>query len=252
MTRKLILVLAVAFLILAIGSPFASVVLGASQGPHNLISSPIDENHMVTLAGNTRFEANPRNDRGRVADEFPLEHMLLQLKRSPDLEEQFAQHIETLTDKSSPNFRHWLNATEQGEKYGLTQQDLDSITGWLKAKGFAVGYVYPNHMVIDFSGTAGQIRNAFHTEIHYLDIKGTRHFSNMSDPQIPAALAPAISGVVSLHDFKPHNDAKRRTDYTFTGPCGTGVNCYALVPADFQTIYNLAPVYAAGFTGHGM
>ena len=33
-----------------------------------LITQPIDANHPYTLAGNTRPEANPQNDRGKVAD----------------------------------------------------------------------------------------------------------------------------------------------------------------------------------------
>jgi subtilase family serine protease len=70
----------------------------------------------------------------------------------------------------------------------------------------------------------------------------------MSDPQIPAALAPAIHGVVSMHNFRPQAYHKFKTDYTFAG-CGT--NCYALVPEDLQTIYNLTPLYTAGITGPG-
>lgn len=103
-------------------------------------------------------------------------------------------------------------------------------------------------MLIDFSGTAGQIRNAFHTEIHRLQVGGKQHIANMSDPQIPEALAPAIHGVVSMHDFRPEAYHKFKTDYTFAG---CGANCYALVPEDFQTIYNLAPLYTAGITGKG-
>ena len=41
---------------------------------------------LVTLAGNTRPEATVQNDRGAVADSFPLHHMLLQLRRSPEKE----------------------------------------------------------------------------------------------------------------------------------------------------------------------
>ena len=103
-------------------------------------------------------------------------------------------------------------------------------------------------MVIDFSGNAGEIREAFHTEIHELDVDGERHFANMSDPKIPAALAPAIVGVVSMHNFKPHALFVPRSNYTFAG-CGS--DCFALVPADFQTIYNLTPLYSAGITGSG-
>jgi subtilase family serine protease len=186
-----------------------------------------------------------------LADSFPVEHMLLELRRTPELEQAFDLYIDSLTDKSSPNFRHWIMAAEQGEKYGLAQSDLDTITGWLKSHGLEVGYVYPNRMVIDFSGTAGEIREAFHTEIHELVVGGQQHFANMSDPKIPAALAPAIEGVVSLHNFKPRPFVMRRPDYTFAcnGPI---VNtCHALVPADFQTIYNLSPLYSAGITGNG-
>ena len=247
MTRKF-LALAAAAVLVGLLASLGSSVLAANSGPRALITQPINNAQTVTLYGNTRPEATAKNDRGRVADEFALHHMLLQLKRSPEMESAFAAHIESLTDKTSPNFRHWMSAAEQGEKYGVAQQDIDAITGWLRSQGFTVGYVYPNHMVIDFSGTAGQIRNAFHTEIHSLEVGGKQHIANMSDPHIPAALAPAVHGVVSMHDFRPQAYHKLKTDYTFAG-CGS--NCYALVPEDFQTIYNLTPLYAAGITGTG-
>jgi len=141
-----------------------------------------------------------------------------------------------------------------GEKYGLAQQDIDSITGWLGSHGFTVGYVYPNLMVIDFSGTAGEIREAFHTEIHHLEVKGKQYFANMSTPQIPRALAPAVVGVVSMNNFRPQA-MNKRADYTFSGctpgrPTSPGT-CYALVPADFQTIYNLNPLYQQGNHRYG-
>src|ERR1035437_703634 len=220
-----------------------------SEGKPVLITADIDESQLIR-AGGTRREANAKNDRGRVEDSFPMDHMLLQLKRAPELERKFDQYIDSLTDKRSPNFRHWMMAAEQGEKYGLAQQDIDSITGWLGSHGFTVGYVYPNLMVIDFSGTAGQIREAFHTEIHYLEVGGEQHFANMTDPKIPAALAPAMVGVVSMHNFKPQKMSVPRvhTHLTFSGCGGT---CYALVPADFQTIYNLNPLYQQGITGTG-
>ena len=62
-----------------------------------------------------------------------------------------------------------------------------------------VNVVYPSRMAIDSSGTAEAVRAAFHTEIHAFDVDGERHFANVSDPQIPAALAPAVAGIVALH-----------------------------------------------------
>lgn len=213
-----------------------------------LVTQPVDEARLVTLVGNTRPEANARNDRGRVPDGFALDHMLLQLKRAPELESEFDRYIDSLSDKSSPNYHHWLKAEQQGAQYGLAPSDLEAITAWLGSHGFTVGHVYPNRMVIDLSGTAGQIAEALHTEIHYLDVGGELHFANMSDPKIPEALAPAMVGVVSMNDFKPQ-PMYERANYTWAG-CSFG-NCYTLVPADIQTIYDITPLYTGGVTGTG-
>ena len=216
---------------------------------HVLIAGSVDESKLVTLAGNTRPEAMMKQfDRGPVADSYPMEHMMLQLKRSAEQERELEALIDQLHDSSSPNFHRWLAAKEFGERFGLSQQDLDTITRWLESHGFKVNVVYENGLLIDFSGTAEQIRNAFHTEIHQLNVKGQEHVANVSDPQIPAALAAAVIGVVSMHDFKPHAMYKPKADYTFTAGGGT---YYAVVPADLATIYNLNPLFKAGLTGQG-
>ena len=178
------------------------------------ITTAINAGQMATLAGNTRPEAIPQNDLGLVADSLPLEHILLQLRRSPAQEQALSELIDQLHDPASPNFHQWLTAQDFGQKFGLAQQDLDTLTKWLQSYGFTVNVVYPNGMLIDFSGTAGQVRAAFRTEIHALSVNGTAHIANMSDPQLPAALMPAVAGIVSLHDFRPRQMKKVRSNYT--------------------------------------
>src|SRR5208282_674530 len=123
--------------------------------------------------------------------------------------------------------------------------DVVRVTDWLESQGFTVNLVYPSQMVIDFTGSAGQIRQAFRTEIHHLLVNGHAHVANMSDPQIPAALASTVAGVISLNDFRPHPMFKRRANYT------VGSSEYAIVPADLATIYNFNPAFAAGISGQG-
>ena len=224
-----------------------------ASGRHTpaLITQNIDEGKLVALKGNTRHEANAKNDCGAVADDFPIEHMLLQFQRPPDLEKALQQFIDELHDPDSPNFHKWLTAREFGERFGVAQQDLDTITHWLESHGFQVNAVYPSGMVIDFSGNAGQVRKAFRTEIHHLDVKSEKHIANMSDPRIPAALASVVTGVVSLHDFRPHTMhkmRKARPNFTFNDLFGT---TYAMVPADLATVYNLNPLFNAGYSGQG-
>jgi hypothetical protein len=153
-----------------------SAAAQAQSGLHAriLVTQNVDEEKRVTLHGNTRPEARFENDRGPVADDFPMEHMLLQLRRPPAQERALQQFIDELHTKGSPNFHRWINARKFGEKFGLPTQELDVITRWLESHGFRVNVVYPSKMVIDFSGTAGQVRRAFATEIHHLDVKGEK------------------------------------------------------------------------------
>jgi subtilase family serine protease len=213
-----------------------------------LITGKADEGRLRRIEGNTRPEAAPQNDRGPAPEDLWMDHLLLQLQRSPEQELAVREFIDALHNPGSPNFHQWLTAAEFGERFGASQEDIDAITGWLQSHGLAVHSVYPSGMVVDFSGTAGQVRAAFHTEIHYLEVNGQSHVANMSDPRIPEALAPVVAGVVSLHDFRPRTMSKPRADYTFTSG---GATYQAVVPADLATIYNLNPLFTAGITGKG-
>ena len=69
---------------------------------------------MVTLEGNTRPEATIQNDRGAVADSFPLHHLLLQLRRSPEREAALEEYITQLHDPQSASFHQWLTPEQFG------------------------------------------------------------------------------------------------------------------------------------------
>lgn len=221
----------------------------AAQNARPLITQNIDESKLTVLAGNMRPEARAANDRGSVPHNLMLEHLLLQLKRPAEQETALKALLDDLHNPESADYHHWLTAAEFGERFGLPQQDIDTITSWLTSRGFQVNFVYPSRVMIDFSGPAGQVMQAFHTEIHHLEVNGKSHIANMSEPHIPSALAPAIAGVVSLHDFRPHPMMKPRHQYTF--PSGLGSDYYGVVPGDLATIYNFNPVFTAGITGQG-
>ena len=220
-----------------------AVCLKSAPAARILITQPIDSNRLYTLAGNTRPEASAQNDRGKVADTFALPHMLLQLQRSPEREQALRNFIDQQHDSTSGNFHRWLTAVQFGQMYGPAPQDIEVVSGWLRSSGFTVNTVYPSGMSIDFSGTAGQVLAAFKTEIHRLSVDGKDHVANMGDPQIPEALAPVVTGVVSLHDFRPRSLKMPSPKYS--------LEAEIVVPDDLATIYDLKPAFAAGYTGQG-
>jgi subtilase family serine protease len=230
----------------------AATVFAAPAGyPAPMIASPVNAGQFTALPGNTRPEANVANDEGPVADTLPLEHMLLQLKRSPERETAVQTMINELHDSTSANYHQWLTAQEFAQHYGVAQQDVATVKAWLESEGFTVNGVTASGLVIDFSGTAGQVASAFHTQIHHYRVKGVEHIANASDPMVPAALMPVVAGVVSLHDFRPQGQLVRRAAnpvYTYTNPNGI---VHALAAGDLATIYNLKPLFAAGYSGQG-
>jgi subtilase family serine protease/sugar lactone lactonase YvrE len=217
---------------------------GQVTGPRAQITQPIDEARRVVLAGNTRPEANPRNDLGPVEDSLHLD-MFLQLNRSPEQEVAAREFVESLTSKNSPNFHKWITAAQYGERFGASSDDIATVKRWLESHGFRVNGVPAHRMVIDFSGSAAQVREALHTDIHYLSVRGKRAFANTRDPQIPQALAPVVTGVVSLSNIQPQPMYRSKAQYTISP------RTEAVVPGDLATIYNLNPLFAAGYTGQG-
>jgi subtilase family serine protease len=220
----------------------------AAADTQRLVTQTIDESQTVTLSGNTRPEAQSANDRGRIGDDTVLDHMQLLLKRPAQTEAALASFGDALQDRSSPYYHRWLTAEQFGATFGPAAADIGAVTDWLTRHGFQVNGVQAGRMIIDFSGTAREIREAFHTEIHNLDVAGVHHIANMSDPVIPAALAGVVHGVVSLHDFRPHVNYRSKPAYTFTSG---GQAFHAVVPADLATIYNLNPLFTAGISGQG-
>jgi Pro-kumamolisin, activation domain/Bacterial Ig-like domain (group 3) len=217
------------------------------------ITQAIDENQLMLLRGNVHPLAQAKSDVGAVGDAQPLDRMLLLLKRAPEQEAALRQLLEDQLTLNSPKHHAWLTPEQFGAQFGPTDADLQATTGWLSAKGFHSIQVGPGRTAIQFSGTAAQVRDAFHTAIHSYVVNGAQHFANASDPQIPAALASVVAGVVSLHNFPKFAHSHKLGNFhraasggaikplfSFAG-CGANSNqpCDGLGPADLAKIYNV-------------
>lgn len=171
-------------------------------------------------------------------------------------EAQLRQLLDEQQDKSSPNYHKWLTPDDFGRQFGVSDADLQAVTDWLSSQGFTGIKVSAGRLVVEFSGNAQQVRNAFQADIHQYLLNAKTYSANSADPQIPAALGPVVAGIVSLNDFPRRSYLQRlgtfqkslatgetRPLFTFAG-CQAG-NCYAVGPADFATIYNTAPLLHA-------
>lgn len=249
------------------------VVFAQSQGPgspsaSSSIVQSIDETNLVQQKGNTHPQARAEYDRGAVADSFPMQHMLLLLKRSPEQEAALKTRIDQLHDPNSANFHAWLPAEQVGREFGPAQQDIQTVKDWLRMHGFEVHRVLPSGILVDFSGTAGQVRDTFHTEIHQYNVNGAQHIANASDPKLPAALTSVVQGVMSLNDFSPEVGPRNVKAIKRNATTGTwapaepqpifsfpafGNEWLFVGPQDFLKIYQVNPLWnrAKPITGQG-
>src|SRR3984957_6519035 len=239
------------------GSALAANQAGSPSAAARIVVT-VDETQLLSLPGHTHPLAKAKFDQGRVSDSLPLEHMFLELRRSPEQEKRLESAPREIQDPHSTRYHSWLTAEELGTRFGPAQRDIETVVRWLEQQGLQVNRVSKNGLTIDVSGTAGQVRQTFHTEVHNYLVNGKQHIANAGDPQIPAALTPVVVGLVALHDFMP-TPAIRKPTANFSFPCSgcpgafNGIQFYDEAPADLATIYNVTPLYTARtpITGKG-
>jgi uncharacterized membrane protein len=218
-----------------------------STRPVDRILNAVDDSARVRLPGNVHPLAKARYDEGAVEPEFRMERMVLLLQPSSEQQAALDELVAAQHDPNSVYYHRWLTPEEYGERFGLSVADLATVENWLLQHGFEIEEVADNRRSITFHGSAAQVSEAFSTEIHRYNVNGSVHYANASTPQIPAAMAGVVGGVVSLHNFESAPQlvpAKVSPQYT------TGTLHY-MAPGDFATIYNAASLYTSGVDGSG-
>jgi uncharacterized protein (TIGR03437 family) len=240
------------FLIL-VSSSTASAQVGVSSlartrsgSRPNRITAPIDRSRTRVIAGNLHGFAQPQHDQGAVLPSMRMDDMVLVTKPSAEQQADLDQLLTDQQNPSSPSFHQWLTPEEFGGRFGLTPSDHSKIVTWLTSEGFTVKESGRARNWVAFSGTAGQASAALHTEIHRFLVDGEGHFANTGEPAVPEALAGVVGGFLGLNDFHLKSNAR------LVKPDFTSGNTHSIVPEDFATIYNLAPLYQAGFDGTGV
>jgi uncharacterized membrane protein len=222
--------------------------------PQAQIIQAIDENRSVTLAGNVHPLTAAATVSAEVDPSTPMQHMVLHLKGSAAQEAALDQLLGAQNDPQSPLYHKYLTPQAFASQFGAAPSDIAKVTAWLESHGMNVEQAPAGNRALVFSGTVGQVNDAFQTEIRRYNVAGVNHLANATDPKIPEALSGAIAGVVKLHDFRhsPHAAlSKMQASVNPTHPQYTNGSAHNLTPADYAIIYDLSPLYTAGINGTG-
>jgi hypothetical protein len=231
------------------------VALGASRlgradpRPADRIVRAADDRDTAVVPGNLASELRRQFDQGRVEAGRKLERMAIVFKRSAAQEADLDALLAAQQDPRSPSFHRWLTPDEFAARFGTSASDLAKVSDWLRAHGLSVHEVSRDKGELYFSGTAAQVEQAFRTELHDYLVAGELHYANASDVSIPRAFADSVLAVRHLNDFRPvPRPGHRVVSGRFTSSISGN---HFIAPNDFATIYDLQPLYAAGFDGSG-
>ncbi len=230
-------------LALLIASLFSSLSFAAQQ---DRISGSLTGGQRHVLKGNVRHQALPEYDQGRVDPGMHLGTITLQTAPTAAQESALKQLLAQQQERKSPNYHKWITPAQYADRFGLSQNDMQQLVAWLSAQGFTM--IEPAHgrNWISFTGTAGEVENAFGTEIHHFNVKGELHYANATPPQIPAASRwhsrwRAWAGRFPPRPMGINVSVSDRT----TSTAGRNLRRQFIAPGDIYTIYDISPLLTA-------
>ena len=220
----------------------------SGQTPKDRIVQAVDKSQATVLNGNVHPLARPQYDQGRVEASMPM-RVTIVFNMSTAQQADLNALLASQQERGSADYQRWLTPEQYGSRFGLSQGDINKVTGWLESEGFQVETMPASQNAIVARGSAQQVTAALHTEIHQYLVNGKAQFANSSSPSVPTSLADVISGIRGLNNFALKPRLVRKISPKFTS--GVTGNHF-ITPPDFATIYQLNTLYQQqNITGAG-
>jgi len=190
-----------------------ALLFGQRGVPQTRIRQAIEDSQLEMLSGNIHPLARPQFDKGLAPEDLPMERMMLVLTRTAEQQTNLDQLLDELNNPTSTHFHQWLTPEQFGEQYGASDQDIQTVTDWLTTHGFHVEPPMKGKTMVEFSGTAGQVANTFHTTIHKYTTNGEDHWANATDPEIPTARRTHRESLVHFFIRCARTESRRLREY---------------------------------------
>ena len=215
----------------------------------NRIAGEPSPTAMATVSGTLHPLTRLATDLGEVDLGMQMETLVLNTSLSSAQGKDLETLLQALQNPGSLQYHKWLTQEQFGARFGLTEADLQRVTGWLTAQRLTVKRVARSRNAIYFSGTAGQVESAFRTQLHSYQLGGKQHYANATELGLPSEIASVSLNVRGLDNFRPHSNLHGKAanpNYTYSS------TQHYLTPGDWMAIYDLLPMYNSGYDGTGI
>ena len=150
-----------------------------------------------------------------------------------------AQAVAAVTTPGSPDYRHYVTSAQFAAAFGPSTAEVAQVSSVLRSEGLTVGAPAPGSSLLPVRGTVSAVSAAFATPLESVQVPHrAASIVNTAAPQVPAALAGAVTGVVGLDGLAQQHSMARRapaptssTSQTSnaTGAAGATSQSHALV-----------------------
>lgn len=153
--------------------------------------------------------------------------------------------LQQIHDPSSPRYRRPLSQDAANASFNPTPDEEQSVSSWLGSAGLTVTQTYPNHLLVDASGTVGQVEKLLGITLndYKISIQGVERtfFAPNADPVVDALVATAVATIVGLDSYPRFHMASNGSAHGYP----------AYYPQDFANAYDVNQLWAAGANGGG-
>ena len=118
---------------------------------------------------------------------------------------QLGQLEADLQDRHSRSYHRWLTPQQFAANFGPTIQQMQAVANWLSSRRLVVGAMDPLARAVRFTALYSEVKRALGTTI----LSDGINYGNITDPQVPAALAPTI---VSIEGLRTHKGGPSQTE----------------------------------------
>lgn len=115
--------------------------------------------------------------------------------------EALANLLEQLYDPASPAFRKFLTPEQFAARFGALDEDYNALSAFLEQQGLAIVSRHPNRLVLDITGTVGQVEKVFHVQLirYQHPIEAREFYAPDVEPSLDFAVP--IADISGLNNF---------------------------------------------------
>lgn len=169
----------------------------------------------------------------------------LQLRNSSDLDSLLG----AIYNPQSPQYHQYLTPDQFNQLFAPTSDQVQQVVSYLQGQGLTVTGVAPNNLLIDATGTVGQVQQTFNVKINNYQLGNHTFYANAAPPSVPASISQLITSIGGLDNSVQYHPLYRRLarqlqnhHAALAAPSGFG-------PKDLSGAYDATPLQSSGIQG---